>query len=94
MILEPAPFFCAKVGLQKCLFLESGALESCSLACLFSLGPGSPQNIILVGFFSIGLCLNAGSNNRLVGRTTCSKLGLNPRAPQCVFSLKDREMSK
>lgn len=94
LILESAPFFRAEVGLQKCLFLESGALESCSLARLFSLGPGSPQNIILVGFLGIGLCLDAGSNDHLVGRTTGSKLGLDPRASQRVFSLKDGEMSK
>lgn len=93
LILESAPFFCSEVGLQKCLFLESGALESCPLARLISLGPGSPQNIILVGFLGMHLCLDAGPEDRLVGRTIGSKLGLDPRASQCVFSLKDGDVS-
>ena len=64
--------------MEKCLFLESGALEGCSLACLVCLGPGSPQNIILVGFLSVCLCLDAGTNDRLVSRTADSQLGLDP----------------
>lgn len=94
LILESAPFFCTKVGLEKCLFLESGPLECCSLACLLGPGPGSPQNIILVMFLSIGLCLDAGTNDRLISGTTGGQFSLNPRPSQRIFSLKDGDVSR
>jgi hypothetical protein len=91
--LEPGAIFESEGGVDVEFFLESGPAEGCALTCLVGLDPGAPQNLIFVGLVGIGLCFDARAEDGLAGQTTGGELSFDAGTTQCVFSLKDGDVS-